>query len=71
MQNLKIRPHRAYRHAHYPTSTALDPTKVYSAVRAMNQPDWEARGLIFVESPGNAPELLLEAGEYDIVEPCE
>ena len=37
----------------------------------MNQPDWEARGLVFVESPGNAPELLLEAGEYDIVEPCE
>ena len=64
---LRIRPKRAYRHANYPESTALDPTVVYDAVHATNQPDWKKQGKIFVESPGNAPELLLEKGDYEIV----
>jgi hypothetical protein len=30
------------------TEIKLDKTKVYDAVLATNQPDWEAKGLIFV-----------------------
>ncbi len=64
---LRIRPKHAYRHASYPASTALDPTVTYDAVHATNQPDWKKQGKIFVESPGNAPEMLLKKGEYAIV----
>ena len=65
---MRIKPKLAYRHANYPASTALDPSEVYDAVHATNQPDWEAEGKVFVESPGGAPEMLLSRDEYEIVE---
>jgi len=43
------------------TSIQLDYKKTYKASHAENQPDWEEKGLIFVEG------ILLEAGEYVIV----
>ena len=43
------------------TNVTLDSNKVYNAVHATNQPDWEKHGLIFVDG------LLLERGEYEIV----
>ena len=43
------------------TSETLDKTKAYKAIKATNQPDWKAKGLIFV---GN---FLLSTGEYDVV----
>ena len=43
------------------TSETLDKTRAYSATKATNQPDWEAKGLIFV---GN---FLLSKDEYDVV----
>jgi len=39
----------------------LDSSRVYSAIHATNQPDWEKHGLIFVDG------FLLERGEYEIV----
>ncbi len=39
----------------------LDSNKVYNAVHATNQPDWEKYGLIFLDG------FLLERGEYEIV----
>jgi len=64
---MKIKPNLAYRHVNYPSNTALDPNKVYDAIPATNQPNWEAEGKIFVESPNNAPEMLLMKGEYKII----
>jgi|LakMenE01Jun11ns_1017448.scaffolds.fasta_scaffold9959384_23 hypothetical protein len=66
---MKVRPNLAYRHANYPSNTALDPKAVIDATPATNQPNWECEGKIFVECPNGAPELLLVAGEYTIVEP--
>ena len=43
------------------TSIVLDCKKTYDATPATNQPDWEEKGLIFVDG------ILLEAGEYLIV----
>jgi hypothetical protein len=43
------------------TSDTLDKNKVYEATVASNQPNYEEKGLIFVEG------LLLEKGEYEIV----
>ena len=43
------------------TNEALDSNKIYTAVHATNQPDWQRRGLIFVDG------FLLEHGEYEIV----
>ena len=65
---MKVQPKLAYRHANYPSNTALDPTRATEAVHATNQPDWEAEGKIFVDSPNGAPEMLLLRGEYTIIE---
>ena len=65
---MRIRPNMAYRHANYPTATALDPGKVYNAIWATNQPNWKERGLVFVDSPAGAPEMLLDHTEYKEVE---
>ena len=43
------------------SSDSLDKTRTYNATKATNQPDWEAKGLIFV---GN---FLLSKDEYDVV----
>jgi len=63
---MKIKPHEAYRHATYPVDTALDPDKVYDATIATNQPDYQKRGLVFVDCPNGAPAMLLNGTEYDI-----
>ena len=44
-----------------PSNMTLDSNKVYNAVHATNQPDWEKYGLIFLDG------FLLERGEYEIV----
>lgn len=43
------------------TSETLDKTKAYMATKATNQPDWKAKGLIFV---GN---FLLSKDDYDVI----
>ena len=63
---MQIIPNDAYRHANYPGNTALDPNKVYDATIASNQPDYEERGLVFVDCPNGAPELLLDSTDYDL-----
>ena len=64
---MKIKPNDDYRHANYPSNTALNSEEVYEATHATNQPDWKARGLIFVACPNGAPELLLSSQDYEIV----
>ena len=64
---MNIRPNLAYGHMGYPIGTYLETHKVYKAVRATNQPDWKKQGLVFVDCPNGAPELLLRKGEYTIV----
>lgn len=44
------------------TGIQLSKDRVYEAVVATNQPDHEEKGLIFCD------EVLLEAGEYEIIE---
>jgi len=39
----------------------MDPNKIYEAIEARNQPDWEARKAIFAGCH------LLEEGEYTVV----
>ena len=58
---MKIRPNLAYRNPCIPLNQ-MDPAKVYDAVPACNQPNWQADGLIFAHGH------LLKAGEYTIVE---
>jgi len=43
------------------TSITLDSSKVYEAIHATNQPDWEEKEKIFVDG------VLLEKGEYSII----
>lgn len=57
---MKIQPKLAYRNPCYPTNE-MDPNKVYEAIEARNQPDWEARKAIFAGCH------LLEEGEYTVV----
>jgi hypothetical protein len=44
----------------------LDKTKIYYAIPATNQPEFEEKKKIFVQTPRGS--MLLEAGEYEIVE---
>jgi len=43
------------------TSETLDQTRAYKATKATNQPNWEAKGLVFI---GN---FLLSKHDYDVV----
>ena len=43
------------------SSDTLDNTRAYMAIKATNQPDWEAKGLIWVDN------FLLSKDEYDVV----
>ena len=43
------------------TSITLNKTMTYEAVPATNQPDWEAKGLVFVN------EMLLSKDDYDVI----
>jgi len=45
------------------TGIRLDKTKIYNAVHATNQPDFEELGLVF------CGEVLLSKNEYDIIHP--
>jgi hypothetical protein len=45
------------------TEIKLDKTKVYNAVPATNQPDWKAKGLIFVDDDHHFG-FLLSQTEY-------
>lgn len=65
---MKVRPLDDWRHAGYPPNTALDKTKIYSAIAATNQPNWKEEGKIFIECPNGAPALLVSKEEYEIVE---
>lgn len=49
----------------------LDHTRVYDAVPATNQPDWQKKGKVFVSfnNDSEEPSILLERGDYDIIEP--
>lgn len=58
---MQVKPNENYRQA-WNYNQALDKNKVYEATIATNQPNYEERGLIFVE------DFLLEKGEYTVVE---
>lgn len=58
-----VRPDKSYKLLG--TDLELDPNKTYNAIHAMNIPDWEKRGLIFI---GPSPGFLLERNEYTIIE---
>lgn len=62
-KKFKVRPDKAYKLLG--TDLVLDPNKTYTAIHAMNIPDWKERGLIFI---GPSPGFLLEHNEYIIIE---
>jgi hypothetical protein len=64
---MKVRPIRNFRHVNYPSNTALDCNKIYDSIPAKNQPRWQERGAVFVESPNGAPEMLLFQEDYEVV----
>ena len=55
---MRVRPLESYKLLG--TEIKLDKTKVYDAVPATNQPDWETKGLMFVG------EVLLSRDEYTV-----
>lgn len=57
---MKVKPNESYKLLG--TSITLVKGKTYNATIATNQPDYEEKGLIFVEG------ILLATGEYEIVE---
>ena len=56
-----VRPKKNFRHVSWSSMETLDKTRNYWATRATNQPNWEAKGLIWVDN------FLLGTGEYDVV----
>ncbi|RZD54491.1 MAG: hypothetical protein CXT67_00310 [Methanobacteriota archaeon] len=45
--------------------------KIYDAVHATNQPNWESRGLVFIQNAeGDTTELgfLLDSTDYEVIE---
>jgi len=46
---------------------SLDPERVYDAIPATNQPDWEEKGKVFVEPAPGATSILLERDDYTLV----
>jgi len=58
---LFVKPKKNFRHIGWATMETLDKTKTYKAIKAVNQPDWEAKGLIFID------DFLLNKDEYDVV----
>ena len=55
---MKVKPLQNY---YWSGQHALDNEKVYAAEYATNQPNWEKRGLVFVEG------YLLTSEEYEVV----
>jgi hypothetical protein len=62
-KKFKVKPDKAYKLLG--TDLELDPQKIYTAVYAMNIPDWKEREFIFI---GPLPGFLLEKNEYTIIE---
>ena len=56
-----VRPKKNFRHVSWSSMETLDKTKNYWATKATNQPDWEAKGLIWLNN------FLLNKDEYDVV----
>ena len=56
-----VRPKKNFRHVSWSSMETLDKTKNYWATKATNQPNWEAKGLVFI---GN---FLLSTDDYEVV----
>ena len=56
-----VRPKKNFKYIGWATTEALDKTRNYWATKATNQPDYEAKGLIFI---GN---FLLSKDDYEVV----
>ena len=56
-----VRPKKNFKYIGWATTETLDKTKSYWATKAINQPDYEAKGLIFI---GN---FLLSKDDYEVV----
>ena len=61
---MRIKPNRSYKLLG--TTMKLDSRRIYPASHATNQPDWKARGAIFVFPGENFDSMLLVDGEYTI-----
>lgn len=59
---MKIQPKESFQQLG--TQTKLVAGQTYDATHATNQPDWEAKGLIFVQPDG----MLLAKGDYTITD---
>lgn len=57
---MRVKPNKNYKLLG--TSIELDKEKVYDAVKATNQPNYEEEGLVFVS------EILLNKNEYVVVD---
>ena len=56
---MKVRPKKDFKMMG--ASDTLDKTRAYKATKATNQPNWEAKGLIFVDN------FLLSKDDYEVV----
>lgn len=71
---MKIRPLLAFHAVGMPHTLRLNPSLIYPAIHATNQPDWKAKGKIFVsydpaDTMREGDSILLENGDYTIIEP--
>ena len=64
---MQIKPNQAFRRFHYPIDTSLDPSKVYTATLATNQPNFIEEGKVFVAPPNGAPIMLLSKADYEVI----
>lgn len=53
------------------TEIQVSKDKIYDAIHATNQPNWESRGLVFIiNAEGDTTELgfLLDPTDYEVIE---
>ena len=53
------------------TEIQVSKDKIYDAIHATNQPNWESRGLVFIiNAEGDTTELgfLLDSTDYEVIE---
>lgn len=63
---MKIKPNENFSLAG--TNLELDKNKIYFALIAYNQPEWEKLRKVFVVDSEQRFEIILQAGEYKIVD---
>lgn len=69
MTKIRVRPRNDFKMLG--TRIQVSKDKIYDAIHATNQPNWESRGLVFIiNAEGDTTELgfLLDSTDYEMIE---